>query len=91
MCKQHGGSYEGNLPIRLAHPRKDGIQTASADPCIQTLVQALNDGGFQTVNSCCGHGIRPGWVALEDGRHILIATGHKMMREMDSKFPALGG
>ena len=91
MCRWHGGTYEGNVPVRLAHPRKDGIQTASVDPCIQSIVQSLNDAGLQTLNSCCGHGIRPGWVALEDGRHILIAADHAMMRKMDSDFPALDG
>jgi len=90
MCEWHGGNYDGNLPVKLFHPRlSDGIDTVHVDPCIQTLVQAINDAGFQTLNCCCGHGQRPGWIALEDGRHILIAKDHEEMRRMDEGFPAL--
>lgn len=89
MCKWHGGSYIGNVAVELAHPRKDGQQIVHVDPCIQKLVQALNDGSFQTLNSCCGHDQRPGWIALEDGRHILIAKDHEEMRKMDKGFPDL--
>lgn len=89
MCKWHGGTYKGNLPVTLHHPRSDGIQTVSVDACIQTLVQAINNAGIQTLNSCCGHGQQPGWVAFEDGRHILIAKDHEQMREMHADFPPL--
>lgn len=89
MCKWHGGTYKGNLPVKLSHSRTDGIQIVYVDSCIQKLVQALNSNGFQTSNSCCGHGQRPGWIALEDGRHILIAKNHTEMRKMDNSFPAL--
>lgn len=84
MCEWHGGNYIGNVPVALA-----GGGEAHVDPCIQGLVQALNDGGFRTTNSCCGHGQRPGWVALADARHILIAADHTMMRQMDAGFPPL--
>lgn len=89
MCKYHGGTYEGNLRVELAHPRSDGIDWCTVDACIQPLVQAINDTGIQTLNSCCGHGQRPGWIALEDGRHILIAKDHDTMRQMDAGFHAL--
>jgi len=89
MCKWHGGNYEGNLRVNLSHPRSDGVDYCHVDACIQLLVQGLNDAGFQTLNSCCGHGQRPGWIALEDGRHILIAKDHDEMKLMDSGFPAL--
>ena len=84
MCKWHGGSYDGNAPVVLTNGR-----TAYVDPCIQSLVQGLNDAGFQTTNCCCGHGQRPGWIALKDGRHILIAANHDEMLKMDTGFPAL--
>ncbi len=89
MCKWHGGTYEGNLPVKLAHPKQNGQQIAHVDACIQSMVQALNDAGLQTLNCCCGHGQRPGWIALEDGRHILIAADHETMRKMDAGFPPL--
>lgn len=83
MCEWHGGTYAGNLDVTLSHPRDDGISFCSVDACIQPLVQAINDAGLQTINSCCGHGKRPGWIALEDGRHILIAKDHAEMRLMN--------
>ena len=84
MCDWHGGSYAGNQPVKLASGK-----TVYVDPCIKGLVEALNDGGFATINSCCGHGQRPGWIALKDQRHILIAANHRMMRQMDAGFPVL--
>lgn len=44
------------------------------DPCLESLVRALNDGSLPTVASCCGHGKRPGNIALADGRQLFIAT-----------------
>lgn len=91
MCKWHGGSYEGNLPVKLTHPRKDGVNIVYVDACIQKLVQGLNNAGFQTINSCCGHGQRPGWIALENGNHILIAKNHEEMLHMSRGYSALRG
>jgi hypothetical protein len=42
------------------------------DPCIASLVAALNYGGVETVASCCGHGERNGSIALADGRELLV-------------------
>ena len=46
---------------------------AFCDPCIAHIVKALNEAGMKTVASCCGHGHRPGSIALKDGREIIIA------------------
>jgi hypothetical protein len=45
----------------------------SIDRCIAPLVAALNRAGIATVACCCGHGERPGWVALGHGRALVIA------------------
>ena len=89
MCKWHGGTYEGNLPVTLAHPKQNGQQTVHVDACIQPMVQALNDAGFQTLNCCCGHGQRPGSIILEDGREVLIAPDFETARKMEADFPPL--
>ena len=47
------------------------------DPCIHPLVQTLNDGGFVTIASCCGHGKVLGRVTFIDGRELLIAPDHE--------------
>lgn len=59
-----------DIPINLHHPTQRGFTQGYADPCIAPLVQALNDGGFQTVASCCGHGKWPGIISLEPG-HVV--------------------
>jgi len=90
MCA-HDGTWRSQVPVRLAHPRGDGVATAGVDPCIAPLVQALNDAGLQTIASCCGHGHRPGSIALEDGREILIARDYAEARAMDAGFPDIHG
>lgn len=85
MCKWHGGTYAAQEPVKLAHPRwSDGVQIAHVDPCIAALVQALNDAGLQTLNSCCGHFQRPGWIALEDGRHLLIVPSLDAVKQIEA-------
>ena len=69
--------------IKLHHPTPRGFTTAGVDACIAPLVQALNDGGFQTVASCCGHGKRPGNIALEDGRELLILPNYEEARKLE--------
>lgn len=62
---------------------------ADVDTCIAPLVQALNDNGYSTVASCCGHGIRPGNIALRDGRELIIAPDFVTARKIDQMFPPL--
>lgn len=57
------------------------------DRCIAPLVEALNAAGVETVASCCGHGYRPGNVALRDGREIVIAKDFEQGRQIDTIFP----
>lgn len=42
------------------------------DPCIASIVAALNYGGHPTVASCCGHGSQPGRITLADGRTLTL-------------------
>jgi len=57
------------------------------DPCIAPLVAALNAYGIETVASCCGHGWRPGNIALADGRELVIARDWHEGRAMDRICP----
>lgn len=45
---------------------------AGMDPCIASIVVALNLAGIKTLNSCCGHGKGPGGVILADGREVFV-------------------
>lgn len=47
-------------------------RTVPVDSCIQPLVQALNLYEVTTTGSCCGHGEKPGMIALADGRMLLV-------------------
>ena len=44
--------------------------TVPVDSCISDLVQLLNDHGFNTYNSCCGHGLQPAAIVFRDGTEI---------------------
>lgn len=57
------------------------------DSCIAPLVRALNDAGMTTVASCCGHGRRPGNIALADGRECVLARSYEEGRAIDALFP----
>jgi len=48
------------------------ISRQPIDACIADIVKALNDAGVYTTTSCCGHGIRQGWIGLLDGRVLRI-------------------
>ena len=63
---------------------KSGV--ASVDSCIAELVSALNESGIGTVASCCGHGSRPGCIALADGRELFIAANCEHARRLDLVF-----
>ncbi len=65
----------------------DGTPDVWCDPEILDLVRALNAGGIRTVASCSGHGFRPGNIALEDGRELIIASSFEEAREVEAAFP----
>lgn len=50
----------------------DGTPTVWCDPEIADIVCALNSCGLKTVASCSGHGVKPGGIALADGRQLLL-------------------
>ena len=59
------------------------------DRCIAPLVEALNRAGIATIACCCGHGIRPGNIALVDGRELIIAPDYKTARAAEGAFPSV--
>ena len=87
MCKSHGGTYEGNKRIDLAPKHGGGNTSAHVDPCLQKLAQALNDAGMRTANCCCGHGHQPSSIILQDGRYVVIISGHDEMQMINQHYP----
>ena len=76
MCK-HGTTVP--MPIRG--------KVQDIDSCIAPIVAALNAGGLITKASCCGHGNRPGNIALDDGRELMILPNFDAAREADKLYP----
>lgn len=75
------------IPARLSSTGADKLKRVDVDKCIAPLVRVLNDNGFPTIASCCGHGRRPGNIALGDGRELVIAKDFAEGRFIDSFFP----
>jgi hypothetical protein len=65
----------------------DGPLPVGVDSCIAGIVMALNAAGARTIASCCGHGHRPGRIALADGREILLARDEAEAQAIDAFFP----
>lgn len=57
----------GNHPDFPLHYR-----TWKIDACLAPIVQALNVGGVETVQACCGHGREDGIIELADGRTLVV-------------------
>lgn len=75
------------VPSQLSHSGMTYIKPVAVDACIAPLVRALNAGGIRTVASCCGHGKRPGRIALADGRELFIASTYEEAQQVDAAFP----
>lgn len=50
----------------------EGTATIWCDPCIAPVIRALNNGGIETIASCCGHGENDGWVLRADNMLMLL-------------------
>lgn len=61
----------------------------SCDECIQPFVQMLNNNGYPTIASCCGHGKLPGNIPLEGGQEIFIMPDFETSRMVDKLFGPL--
>jgi hypothetical protein len=68
--------------VRIPHLARN----VGVDPCISYLVHVLNQSGFATRASCCGHGQRPGSIILADGRELMIVPDYETGRRIDDLF-----
>ena len=62
------------IPAQLSHTYEGRWDIKGVDACIAPIVQALNDAGIHTIQSCCGHGKANGSILLADGRELVIIT-----------------
>lgn len=65
-------------------------KTISVDIEISELVQFLNDNGYETIASCCGHGFQPPRISLKDKRELVLLT-FDMAQKIDKLFPGING
>lgn len=88
MC-DHANREAAMIVIREGTPDESGRRRGGVwcDPCLVPLVAALIDAGIETVASCCGHGRRPGTIALRDGRWLVIAKDRAENDRIDTLFP----
>ena len=63
-------SHCGECPVLMRFP--GGTRDHGIDPCIASIVKALNDGGILTKATCCGHGSEMGNIWLDDGRVLAL-------------------
>jgi hypothetical protein len=73
MCKW--GTHElvkVRIPSDLSCSGRAKWKRMQIDACIAPLVRALQDGGINMRGSCCGHGTQDGYIALNDGRALVI-------------------
>jgi len=60
------------IPADLSATGFDRFKWEMIDECIAPIIQALQQGGVDMRGSCCGHGDTYGYIALQDGRQLLI-------------------
>lgn len=88
MCKWGTDvPLEVTIPASLSATGVARRKIVGVDACIAPVVKALNDAGMPTIASCCGHGRRPGNIALADGRELIIAPDYETARKIDALFP----
>lgn len=80
MCDDHSGVL---VEIPTASKRGPDGRMRAIDACLAPLVKVLNEAGIATVACCCGHGKRPGNIALKDGRELIIARNYDEARLID--------
>ena len=94
MCDNHSTTPVLVAKIGQREPVRSGSRTplrclvscVGVDDCIAPLVALLNQFGYPTAASCCGHGHRPGNIVLSDGRELIIARNFDEARLIGDLF-----
>ena len=67
------GSY-ANQDVRITPEGK----RAGIDRCILPAIEYLWSQGIETIESCCGHGLAKGYIAVQPGQeNMMIALGYR--------------
>lgn len=65
------------IPAELSHTGEFRWAVKGVDLCISDIVQALNNAGIYTSNSCCGHNKENGEILLHDGRNLIVISSQE--------------
>lgn len=77
MCKWGTNkSVYLKIPADLSSTGKVKWRWMKIDACIADLVKTLQQGGVDMRGSCCGHFKSIGDIHLQDGRVLLVLSGH---------------
>lgn len=60
------------IPADLLFTDKEKWRRRGIDSCIAPLVSALQRAKIDMRGSCCAHGKGAGYIALQDGRYLVI-------------------
>lgn len=74
-CGNCGGTHKRVMVLvheDQSHTEKGRYDWKNIDACISNLVKALAEAGIIMRASCCGHGKKPGYIILDDGRVLGI-------------------
>lgn len=84
--------FQPAKPKHIEHCDNDGCVKINSgiDACIKPLVDALNEAGFKTVASCCGHRNRMGSIVMDNKVELLI-TDFDTAREIEKHFADIHG
>ena len=90
MC-EHGDTVpmEITIPANLSRTGFARLKTIGVDRCLAPIIRSLNDAGVLTDACCCGHGKRPGNIALADGRMLDIYPDWDSWRAAQDKLKHL--
>lgn len=85
-----------DLPDEVIERDANGRPTVFCDPCIAPWVRALNQYGFRTLASCCGHDRTKPIITYETDegdRHLVIedATHVAVYDDLDEAMVAIQG
>lgn len=83
------GSYDNQVALM---PPWEGARLAGIDRCIEAEILGLWDRGIQTIESCCGHNVAPGYIAVRrpEDYAAMAALGYVRHPDVPHVFLRLG-
>ncbi len=81
------------MSAKKSYTGKERWAYRGIDKCIAPIIKTLNEADIFTDECCCGHGKLEGYIALHDGRVMVILPDKKTWdkyRNLTKVFPIIG-